>query len=141
MNKQEIPSNTQLFTQVADSLVFAPSSISDTSQYALLYVYRPGKVALCLSEYLLFFDDAIMWVGRNNSGALFKILKEGHHKVGSRLYQGRSVVPLDVKFGNVYYLKSTINWGIHSRLYNFKLDNDIVSKEEGKADFDKVKLR
>jgi hypothetical protein len=51
---------------------------SDTSSYALLYVYRPGKMTNSWSDFLVYCNDNIFWVARNRAGTVVKILRVVH---------------------------------------------------------------
>ena len=138
--KVNVVSN-ELFKPVHDPSSIRKEHFSDTSKYALLYLYRPGKLTNSLSSYLVYFNDNLMYVARNNSGYLFKIVQEGTFTLSSRLYKDESSVSLPVKFGNTYYVKSMIHWGVSSRLYNFKLEMAAVQPETGKAEFLDVNFR
>jgi len=134
-----VAANNELFKYLPDSLQAKAQKISDTSKYALLYVYRPGKLALSLSDFLVYFDNNLMCVMHNNTGFVFKILKEGNFELKSRQYKAENTIPIHVKFGNEYYVKATMDWGVHKHLYNFKMDNQLISTAEGRADFGDLK--
>ena len=137
LKEKKILSNTQLFKQVSN-----PSEINqftDSSQYALLYIYRPGKFTNSLGNYFLYFDDIAMCIARNNSGYIIKVFKEGNFNIKSKLYKDESSINLNIKFGNVYFIKSMIHWGIQSNLNNFKLEMAQMDKDLGKTEFEKIK--
>jgi hypothetical protein len=138
-----------LKTNVTSNLLFQPiksptaikrAHFSDTSNYAILYLYRPGKLTNSLGNYLVYFDDQVMCVAKNNSGYIFKILKEGNFKIESRLYKQEGSTDLDVKFGNTYYIKSSIPWGIHGS-GNFKLKMEVMKPKDGENEFNDVNLQ
>jgi hypothetical protein len=138
-----------LKTNAAGNLLFKPlkspteikrAHFRDTSKYAILYVYRPGKLTNSLGNYLIYFDDNIMCVAKNNSGYIFKILREGNFKIKSRLYKQEASTDLDVKFGNTYYVKSSIPWGIHGS-GNFKLKMEVMKPDDGANEFYDVNLQ
>ncbi|MCW3092121.1 MAG: hypothetical protein JWP81_3190 [Ferruginibacter sp.] len=133
--------NNELFKPVENSAVLKKAHFNDTSKYAVLFVYRPKKLANSLGNYILYFDDNIMCVAKNNSGYIFKVLREGQFVIKSKLYKDESAIKLDVKFGKTYYVKSMIHWGITSRLYNFKLEMSQVSTADGKSEFEEVDLQ
>jgi hypothetical protein len=128
-----------LFKQVRN--VNEIRKLRDTSKYAVLYIYRPGKITNSMGNYLIFFDNVPMAVASNSSGFIFKIFKEGKFPVSSRLFKDDSTVDIDIKFGQVYYVKSMIHWGISSRLYNFKLEIAKVTNELGEKEFENIKNR
>lgn len=140
LNEKTVVANNELFRPVQNNAALKKAHFSDTSQYAVLYLYRPGKLTNSLANYLIYFDDIIMCVARNKSGYLFKIMKEGKFTLKSKLYKDAAAVELDVKFGNVYYVKSMIHWGVFKRLYNFKLEMALVKPEDGKIEFEEVNL-
>lgn len=138
--KANIPNN-ELFKQLPNSLVLKRNHFSDTSKYAVIYIYRPGKFSNSQQNCLIYFDDNIMCVAKNRSGYIFKILKEGQFEIKSKFEKDESSVKLDVKFGNVYYVKSMIHWGIYSLNRNYKLEMAIVKPEDGKIEFQDVDLQ
>ncbi len=133
--------SNELFKPVANSSLLKKAKFSDTSNYAVLYLYRPKKLSNSLGNYLVYFDDNLMCVAKNNSGYIFKILKEGAFEVKSKLLKDESAVTVNVKFGNTYYVKSTIKWGITSRLYNFKLGMANVPSAEAIPEFEEVDIQ
>ena len=138
--KTGLTSNT-LFEYVPDTSVITKQHFTDTSQFALMYIYRPGKLALSLATNLLYFDDNGLCVSRNNTGYVFKILKEGKYTLRTSIMKDSVQLPVDIRFGNRYYIKSDIHWGIHSRLYNFKLELSSVDAATGSKEFREVKIR
>ncbi len=130
--------NNDLFKRILNPTGSKPS-ITDTSRYAILYVYRPGKITNSLGDFPVYFNDNIMCIAKNNTGYVFKVLKEGVFELKSRLYRDKSSINLSVKFGNVYYVKSMIHWGIHMG-NNFKLEMKNVSVPEGESEVANVKI-
>jgi hypothetical protein len=133
--------SNELFKKLPNAAILKKNHFSDTSKYAVVYIYRPGKFTNSLGDYPVYFDNAAMLVAKNNSGSIYKILKEGKFEIKSKLLKDESSVKLDVKFGRTYYVKSMIHWGITSRLYNFRLEMAIVSPEHGQAEFENVNLQ
>jgi hypothetical protein len=129
--------NTELFKRLRNER--EAGKLRDTSKYAILYVYRPGKITNSLGNYFVYFDNVLMCVASNNSGYVFKVLKEGPFQVSSKLYKDEASVNLDIQFGKTYFVKSMIHWGISSRLYNFKLEMANVPPEQGQNEFENIK--
>ncbi len=137
LKEKTIVPNSELFQPIAGENEL--THLKDTSKYALLYLYRPGKITNGFGNYFVYFDNVLMCVARNSSGYIFKILKEGNFQLASRLYKDESQVDVDIRFGKTYYIKSMIHWGISSRLYNFKLEMAAVTPEQGRLEFDKIR--
>jgi hypothetical protein len=138
--KVNVPNN-KLLARVTNPATLKWQHFSDTSKYAVLYVYRPGKFSNSRGDYLVYFDENIMCIAKNNSGYIFKVLKEGTFEIKSRLFKDESSVKLEVKFGNTYYVKSMIHWTISKRLYNFKLDMQVMTPQDGQTEFANVDLQ
>lgn len=127
--------DTRLFQKVANQGIIKKDHFSDTSRYALLYVYRPRKFTNSANNYLLYFNETPMCVVQNGQGFIFKIFKEGLAEIKSRLHKDESGVKLDIKFGNIYYVKSMVHWTITKRMDVFKLDMQVMKPEEGQDEF------
>lgn len=133
------PVSNMLFEVVTKESDLRKPRFSDTAKYALLYVYRPGKITNSLAGFPLYFDNNIMCIMKNKSGYIFKILKEGTFEIGSKLMDNSSVTKLDIEFGKRYYVKSIINWGLHATR-NFNLEMKVMPDDTGAEEFDKVEL-
>ena len=130
------PSSYQIIRdEVAkDRVPFGPDS-----KYALVYVYRPGKLLNSLGNYLVYFDDKALCIAKNNTGYLFRVYHQGPLEVKSVLRKDTAGVKLNLKYGQRYYVKSMIHWTITNRLYNYKLETKLMPAEEGAAEFEELK--
>lgn len=111
---------------------------SDTSQYAVLYLYRPGKTTNSLAGVPIYLNDTAVWVAKNKSACILLLKSEGPIELKSKLYKDSSSVRLDIKFGQRYYVKSMIHWGLYKRLYNFKLEMAAMKPEDAKGEFEEI---
>ena len=50
---------------------------NDTSRMALLYIYRPGKFKLSMSDLFILYNELPVTVLRNKSAAVVALYKEG----------------------------------------------------------------
>jgi len=132
------PVNNNLFTRISKTSAEV-IDFKDTTSYALLYVYRPKKITNSLGNFMVYFDENMMCVGKNNTGYVFKVLKEGAFTIKSRVYRDVAATTVNISFGKVYYIKSFVNWTITSRLYNFSLGMVQMPTVEGKEDFEQVR--
>jgi hypothetical protein len=138
--KVQLVSN-ELFKPVKNVSELRKDKFSDTSKYAVLYLYRPGKATLFLSSYLIYFDNIPMCVAKNKSGFIFKIQKEGDFEIKSKVEKKEASIKLNIQFGKTYYVKSLMNWGIYKDLKNYKLEMVIPKPEEAKLEFAEVNLQ
>jgi len=135
------PVSNELVKFVPDPNTLKKDKFSDTSKYAVLYLFRPGKLTNSLGNYPVFFNDEVaLCILQNNSGYVFKILKEGTYSVKSKLNKDEASTKLDIKFGKTYYVKSMIHWGIYKGLNNFKLEMAVIDRQQGKTEFAEVIL-
>ncbi len=134
-------SNNPVFKKVTKKELAIKSDSKDTSKYAIVNIYRPFKIPLSLASYTVYGDSTPMFVMKNNSGYIYKVYSEGIHTFQSKLYNNIASTVLEVKFGKTYYIKSSINWGITSKLYNFRLDMQQIENVLGASEFEKVKER
>ena len=113
---------------------------SDTSGYAVIYLYRPGKLTNSWAAFPVFCNDTLLWIARNKTGALIKVTKEGVLELKSKLYKDVSSVKVDIRFGRKYYIKSMIHWGFSRRGYNFMLEMAAITPETGQSEFGLVEV-
>jgi hypothetical protein len=137
--KLNVTSN-ELFVPIKNNYTLKKNHFSDTSKYAVLYVYRPGAPGNWLTNYLLYFDDNILCVAKNNSAYIFKILKEGNFKILSRLNKDVISTPVNIKFGQKYYLRTIPNWGFF-KFKNYKLETTVVDQDRGEKEFSQAILQ
>lgn len=132
---------SKLFTRISNLASLRKDHFSDTSSYAVVYLYRPKKITHSLDNYYVYFNTDVCWAARNNSGIAFKVFKEGPVVFKSRLFKDEASVTIDIQFGKSYYIQSTTHWGIYKGGNNFKLEMTSIPAAEGKPAFDEVKYR
>jgi len=64
--------HNELYTEVQS---LKEARVSDTSKYALLYIYRSGKITNSLGNYFIYFNDNAMLVAKNILVIFLKYLK------------------------------------------------------------------
>ncbi len=104
----------------------------DTSQYALLYVYRPGKFIGSLADFILKCQGVAMADMSNKSAYIFKIWKEGNLQIIAQTINHQDRADEDIHFGQKYYLKCDIKLSLDNGgrpLINF------VDKTKGETGF------
>ncbi len=126
-----------LFEQIPGRQAFRKARFSDTSKYAAVYIYRPGKFSNSWGDYILYMDDVPMCLMKNNTGYMFKLLKEGDHIFTSRLDKDSAAITFKTEVGKSYYLKPSIKWGFY-KFKNYKLEMFLKKPEDGKIEFEEV---
>jgi len=86
------------------------TTISENANYALLHLYRPNGQGHALS-YELYLDTAIVARSSNNWRATIKIENEGQYTLRGRT-QRTALVPLNIKLGNEYHVRSGVVQGV-----------------------------
>jgi hypothetical protein len=128
----------KMFDLIPDRNALKKAKFSDTSQYALVYLYRPGKLTNSIGPgYLVRLDDLPMAIMKNKSGYVFKVFQPGTHTFTSGLGKDEVSTQLKIETGKTYYLKAAIHWGIHS-WRNYKLEIKEMEPSIGKQEFDDV---
>ena len=113
--------------------------VSDTSNYALLYVYRPKSFSGSFISYDLrltnaLFPENVLGSVKNNSKFVVKLYQEGKSEIWARTESKRSVF-IDVKFGQKYYLKCAIGMGIMVG----RPELNLIYPDQGVLDYENVK--
>lgn len=135
MQPKIIPGNNKLFEQVLTNAALKKLKFSDTSSYALLYVYRPGRFTGSKGEYIVYFDDNAMCVSKNNTALIFKIFKEGSFKLSAKLFTQKLIEEkIEIEFGKSYYLKAGLKF-TGTTGSGWKPDMKIVEEAKGVEEF------
>ncbi len=137
IKEKQVPGSRIFFTQVADMAKLKRARFSDTSKYALLYMYRPGKFIGFAASYGIYVDDYLMCMLGNKSGFIYKILKEGKYSIGGKLPNSVPII-VDVRFGKSYYIKSTFGVPLLASLK--RVDMELVADDVGKNEFLEVNV-
>ncbi len=132
MKEKQVSGSRIFLTQVTDLGKQKRAHFSDTSKYALLYIYRPGKFIGFAASYNIYVNDYLMCILANKSGFIYKISKEGTYSIGGKLPNS---VPLiaDIRFGKSYYIKSTFGIPLIATLK--RVDMELISDNIGKQEF------
>jgi len=98
------------------------------SDYALLHVYRFGGKGQLLS-YDLHLGDSVICRVRSNWKTTLKIKKGGLNTIWART-ETKEEIPIDIKFGNEYYIRCDIKFGLVVGRPSIELvKNDIARSE------------
>jgi hypothetical protein len=109
------------------------SFVDSTWNYAKLFVYRPSGVG-ALVGYDLYLGDSVICRVPNNSKQEIIINKKGLNMLWAKT-EAKAEIPIDIEFGNEYYLKCTMGMGIMVGRPQLQL----VDRIQGKAEYNKVK--
>lgn len=125
------PTDKRLFSSITEKEI-RKARFRDTSNYALLYVYRPSKLVCSFIDYPLFCNGMLMCNMAGKSAAyVFKIWKEGPLRIEGQNNKHKDREDLDIQFGQKYYLHCNIRWNA-SRCTPYL---SLVDKEKGEAGF------
>lgn len=136
--KKPVVTNNTLFESVSEKQYI--KKLNSKNDYALLYVYRPGKFAGSKGEYILYFDDNIMCISKNKSAYIFKIFKEGNFKLSAKLYNQKEVTQnIEIKLGQKFYLKAGVKF-VATTASGWRPDLLIIDSEKGSDEFSEIEV-
>ena len=78
------PTNSEIFQVTRENPVRVKRNFTDTSQYALVYLYRLHKLPASENEYYVYFGEDFMFRAINKTKAIYKIFKEGPVKIHAK---------------------------------------------------------
>jgi hypothetical protein len=105
------------------------SRFGDHPDYAILYAYRPTGAG-ALIGYNLHFGDSVICRMKNYSKYEIRLYKEGPTTLWAKT-EAKSSVPINVKFGEEYYVKCTIVMGV----FVGEPDLRIIENDLGEASY------
>lgn len=100
-----------------DSLLALRKAAFDASlaRTATLYIYRPGKFSESADNCTIYYNDTAICTVTNNSAYIIRLFKEGPTTLVGRIRKQEVAVTLDVKYGQKYYLRCDLIWGIPAK--------------------------
>jgi hypothetical protein len=96
--------NKLLFQPVKNLAELRKQKFSDTSQYAVVCIYRKGKFPCLIIDGQIFFGGSLMAILPNKSAAIFKVKKEGKFEIESYGKDKSLKKEIDIQFGKKYYI-------------------------------------
>ncbi len=103
--------------------------------YALLHVYRYGGAGAAVG-YDLYLGDSVICRVRNNSRQSIRINKDGLNTLWAKT-ESKVEVPINVQFGNEYYLRCGMTIGA----FIGRPVMQLVDSSTGKAEFESIKSK
>jgi len=98
--------STKMFEYINNLALLHKQHFTDTSKYAVLYVYRAKKFVGFSATADLWLNDIPLCSLSNNSGFAFKIFKGGEITISGRDKTGPvREQKINIEFGKKYYLK------------------------------------
>lgn len=100
-----------------DSLLAVRKAAFDASlgKTATLYIYRPGKFSESADNCTIYYNDTVICTMANKSAYVIRLFKEGPATLTGRIRKQEVAVTLDVKYGQKYYLRCDLIWGIPAK--------------------------
>lgn len=112
-NKERPVSHDRLVFTNLSAKDMRKARLKDTSQFALLYVYRPSKFKCSAIGFPLYANNMLMCGFPENGGAfVFKVLKQGPMRLQGQHKQHKDYLDLDIRFGQKYYVRVDTKWSI-----------------------------
>ena len=102
------PTNSEIFQVVKESPAKVKRNFADTSQYALVYLYRLHKLPAAESEYYVYYGEDCMFRAVNKTKAIYKVFKEGPINIHATSGNVESSVMIDIRFGKKYFIQCQV---------------------------------
>lgn len=110
--KNKLVNNPRIDSLLAARKAAFEASLSRT---ATLYIYRPGKFSESADNCIIYYNDTAICTMTNKSAYIIRLSKEGPATLTGRIRKQEASVALDVKYGQKYYLRCDLIWGIPAK--------------------------
>jgi len=128
---------TPVLMRVRSESILRGMHFSDTSRYAVVYIYRSKTGTFPGAAYNIFVEGNPICAMSNNSSYIFAVYRKGPLLLTSRFSQDTSAISLDLEAGKSYYLKTEMEIGIFDRR-NYHVLLKLMPPEKGKKQFDRT---
>ena len=114
---------------------YAKDSVPSDADYAVFHIYRPSGAGALVS-YDLHLGDTVLCRVTNKCKITVKVTKDGLNTIWAKT-EVKKEIPVNVKFGNEYYIRCSITMGAfvgHPKI-------ELVDNKTGEAEFNSKKLK
>ena len=96
-----------------DSILAVKKAAHDsaTSNSAVIYVFRAGKLLNSKMSYDLFMNDVALCEMGNKSAYIVRVFKEGMVTFHAKMDNQEASLTAGIEYGKKYYLQCDISWG------------------------------
>lgn len=110
---------------------------SDTSSYAVIYLYRPLTGTFSGSSIDIYTEDHVICSVENSGHYIFAIYRKGAFKLTGRFSRDTCPLSLNIEPGKSYYIRVKMEMGIFGSK-NYKVILEPMPVEKGKKQFDRT---
>lgn len=110
---------------------------SDTSNYAVIYLYRPLTGTFSGSSIDIYAQDHVICSMENSTHYIFAVYRQGAFKLTGRFDRDTCPISLNIEPGKSYYVRCKMDWGIFGSK-NYKVFLEPMPAEKGKKQFDRT---
>lgn len=121
-----------LFGELTENLSYLKKHFKDTSGYAIVCFYRPGKFMAKLNEYYVYGENNLVYWARNSTRYAIKVFREGPFNLYAKSGNIESKLVLDVKRGRKYYVQCLI----HHKVSKATPELQLVAEAEGREGYE-----
>jgi hypothetical protein len=84
-------------------------------QAAFLYIFRPHKHNELLDVCTIYYNGEVVCKMTDNSAYIIRLMKEGTANIIAKMNGHEVSAPLDIRFGEKYFLRCDAIWGFTGR--------------------------
>lgn len=124
LNPVSSPSNQQVFEVLIENPADIQANFKETSDYAIIYLYRPAKPIAVEDAFSVFIGSDFVYLAQNKTKIAYKVYTEGPMKFSTKSSDGENSVTLDIKFGKKYFLECIPHPKIPKALPEIRLEEN-----------------
>ena len=110
---------------------------SDTSSYAVIYLYRPLTGTFSGNAINIYAEDQVICSMENSAHYIFAVYRKGAFKLTGLFSHDTCPISLDVEPGKSYYIRCKMDFGIFGSK-NYKIFLAPMPADKGKKQFDRT---
>ena len=131
------PKFAPLAVNIRSESLLRDMHFSDTSSYAVVYIYRPKTGTFPGASYDLYAEDHLICVMNNNSSYIYAVYRKGPLTLRTQLDGAKCSISLNIEAGKSYYVRSTMPFGFFGPR-NFGLVLKQIPAAKGQKEFDRT---
>ena len=110
---------------------------SDTSSYAVVFLYRPATTTFYFSSFDIYAEGHFICTIKDDAQRMYAVYRKGPFLLEARYDRDTCLLPLNIEAGKAYYVRAALHNGMFGPR-NYKVVLEPMPADKGQKEFDRT---
>lgn len=128
---------TPLLAEIRSESYLRGMRFSDTSSYAVVFLYRPATPTFYYSRFDIYANGHFLCTMKDDVQHMYAVYRKGPFTLQAKYDRDTCSISLDIEPGKAYYVRSTLHNGVFGPR-NYKVVLESIPADKGQKEFDRT---